>query len=284
MFNACGPENLSSDFEKLLLYSQSPSIAAVAMMNKTECFISDPKWRPALLGGARVAGPHNQLDGCNTVVYTQIPGLLCDARREISCKGRTSRSTVDRAWALRKQLLELQPEIDQMFRDPSIVEEVPHPDGDDINDTYYAYSNFMTAQSVTLFWRLLIIINRTIMTISSMVPNSGSTSHSQLLASSLAAATSICKTVEYMRAWKPLGVINILVSLPFCYAAFEGNKEMRRWLLGCIDEFSRCFAATKRMIVFKFAEAVELQNEQNLQGATRENFDAFRELVDRIKD
>ena len=200
------------------------------------------------------------------VLYTMLPALTRDVKAELHGPKGVSKEVLDRAWAFRRKLFEIQREVDTIFSDASIVQELIQPnDEEDPFETYFWFDNIIIAQTLSLYWRLVIAINCILQHISTSMSRGGFSHDTRLSDSSLAVAEHLLKSVRYARAWRPLGSVVLLVALPLAYSVYAGEPCIQRWILRAINEFSEPLNDTGRRVLTKMIDAIEILRDNGME-------------------
>ena len=136
-------------------------------------------------------------------------------------------SLLQRAWTFRRQLLELDDLVDQILSDSNSVMEIPSTSSDSSLQICYHFSSGLITQALLLYWRLIIIIDNIIQTLSAKAGISNN-SLKELQVSSIHAADQIAMSAEQARHSVPIVSTLHGFSLPAAIAAYS-NWEFRPW-------------------------------------------------------
>ncbi|KAI9654137.1 MAG: hypothetical protein M1831_005491 [Alyxoria varia] len=254
IIQAWGPERITTNFERLVYIAQAPSIILKSILSNTSCFLDTPQWR-------RIITDHSTPPGCTTLeartipIYATLPAILRDVRAVISQTANTTSFTsagaegflvLARAQEFRHRLLSLDPLAAELLNDPTLVVEEPANPRIDPSSPYgtvYNFSDLDVAQALCYHWRLVLIINRVIARLVSVLEPSSSSSVNdpfkpiptsdsaadQLLRQdqramdkeSLHAARNIGMSLPAARRVKPLGSLFALFSVGVAADALE---------------------------------------------------------------
>ncbi|KAI9694802.1 MAG: hypothetical protein M1822_000418 [Bathelium mastoideum] len=238
---------------------------ASCLISGSGCFLDQSPWQSLLQKANHLADPENRLSGRIVVIYAMLPALLRDARAQQDRPEGVSKDVLQRAWKLRQKCLTIQPEIDAIFHSTSQIREVLcKKDSGSPFDTYYVYDSIATAQTLSLYWRIVMLINKSLQIIGPISPG-GSPDNTQLSASSLAAAEHLLKTVEYTRDWRPYGSIHLLAGLPLAHDVYTGNLTVQKWILSMIDELSDRLDFISHQLLIHYVDAIQLRREDEIR-------------------
>ena len=111
--------------------------------------------------------------------------------------------------------------VDELLTTYGLVEEVPSCYLGSPYQTCYLFRNILTIQPLVVYWRLIIMINRTILRIKNLSPEFVL----ELEHSPLDAAHHIGMSIENGRRWKPCGYWLLAFSLPAALWAYSNCES-----------------------------------------------------------
>jgi hypothetical protein len=200
-------------------------IASALITGKT-CFLDCPEWKSIFDHQCQYIGKWDELQAKLVPVYATLPALMRDIEAQASLPQVVS-TLLERAWKFRRQLHDLDDLADQILIDSASVVEVPSPSSDSPLQVCYQFSSALIIQPLLLYWRLIIIIDNIIQTLSA-ITGAKDNSLKELQVSSIYAADRIGMSAEQARHSVP--VVSTLhgFSLPAAIAAYS-NWEFRPW-------------------------------------------------------
>ena len=263
MFQAYGPQRLRTRVERSLLYHQAAQIIGSSLVTNTDCFLNSPEWLAVFESECEYLAKWDELSARLASVYATLPALMRDVNMNLNSTS-NSRTLLDRALAIRERLSKLEPIVQTMLADHDTVQKVSNDHNDAPFPKIYRISSLLAAQSLLVYWRLIIIMDNVIRDLMSR-NDCSIVSLEELEMSSLQAAEQIAMAAEHGRRTMPIAAVLYSFGVTAALWAYSHVRYRKhrpileiRWLRNLLYEYLDPMTLFMRTMLVRYLDAVKI--------------------------